>query len=137
MLSAQDAGNFGSHTTEDEAIGVDDMPLADHFTCFWEYVRIINSLLSSNRDLGEKPPKWRPCRGLRIGVRAAFSQSRWVANFPQAKAMGRGNLGGLGAVARDNEPSHIAWRALAHPDINERSHQRPHHLLTKRIGFDL
>jgi hypothetical protein len=35
VLAAQDAGNFGSHTTEDEAIGVDDMPLADHFTCFW------------------------------------------------------------------------------------------------------
>jgi hypothetical protein len=35
VLAAQDARNFGAKATKDKTFGVDDVPGAGDFACFW------------------------------------------------------------------------------------------------------
>jgi hypothetical protein len=35
MLAAQNCSDLGAHATKDKTLGVDKVPLALDFTCFW------------------------------------------------------------------------------------------------------
>jgi len=50
-FAAQNCCDFGAHTTKDKTLGVDEVPLALDFTCFWRirthqiYFRKLEDLL--------------------------------------------------------------------------------------------
>ncbi|NCX79252.1 MAG: hypothetical protein EBW96_05025, partial [Actinobacteria bacterium] len=60
-----------------------------------------------------------------------------IADFPQTQPVCRGNWRCVLAATRTNESHHVARRASTKTDVNERAHQRTHHLVTKRVGAHL
>ena len=142
VLAAQEAGDLGAQTPEDETVGIDDVPVVLDLACF-RCVRGHRATSDPVWATWQHPPIRRgrlarePGKDTARSRLTATRQVVRVSHRPQDEARGWGDLAGDVAVAGAQDRRQLARRTMTEPDVDQRADDAAHHLVAERRRPDL